>query len=797
MSFGVSEPFNGTILDGKYRLESAIGVGGFGVVYRATHIGLGRQVAIKILHATVGNASEEELERFRLEGVSTCRIEHPNAVSVLDFGITANGFAYLVMELLDGHLLTDELQENFRLPLARAAEIIIPVCDVLAEAHAAGIVHRDIKPDNIFLHKTRRGEMVKVLDFGIAKLSGDAAHVSGKTLTASGVVMGTPEYMAPERVRNKSYDGRSDVYSLGIMFHQMLCGRAPFLSQDNDCVAIMWMQVNDDPPPLRSLVPEIPEEVETLVLRAVSKPPELRPTAAEFGKQLARIMKNQPQPEDRDSLDEPGYTPITPVTPISALDLSGFNAVVTQPSQTPVTMEEIPLIVDGNPGEPAGTHQPAGLPGEVVLFDAVPTHPPVAKAAPKPTENRLSGPIFIPPTVAQLTPLSDFDLPRPQMPDLDLPPLEFLEEEPEPPGEPVLEAPAPPVEPAPIVVSMNLPPHKVGEITRFDGHFYVPSVAFSQDGRRFISARQDKTIALWEVETKQEIRRFGNGRMFPLRKAAFSPDGTKAVFSCADDVIRLWDVETGQEIRRFAGHPQVSSLALSADGKHLLSGSRVAGLRLWEVDSEKEPVQLKTQSDSVANLVFSPDSRLAVSIGSSGDLHLWDLATLVQIHGFKAEPPSYDSLSVSVSTDGRRVVGGDSGTLHRTIEFEKPRTRLLDAEASMGNKGVVFSPNGKMVLSSGKDTTVRLWNTEKGYEIRRFVGHGNYVTSVAFSPDGKRALSASDDKTIRLWDIEAGKELACFTGHKDKISTVMFLGDPRYALSSGHDGTIRLWGLPD
>lgn len=167
----IPDPFIGVTLDGKYRLDAKIGVGGFGAVYRATHLNLNRPVAVKVLHNNIHNTTPENLERFRQEGVSACSVSHPNAVAILDFSITQDGHAYLVMELLDGRPLSDELQERFVLPLERCVEIIIPVCDVLTEAHASGIVHRDIKPDNIFLHRTRRGEVVKVLDFGIAKLA--------------------------------------------------------------------------------------------------------------------------------------------------------------------------------------------------------------------------------------------------------------------------------------------------------------------------------------------------------------------------------------------------------------------------------------------------------------------------------------------------------------------------------------------------------------------------------------------------------------------------------------------------
>jgi serine/threonine protein kinase len=219
----LSDILPGTILDGKYRLETKIGEGGFGAVYQALHIELNRPVAVKIFRPLASNITEESLKRFRLEGVSACRINHPNAISILDSGVSSKGIAYLVMELLQGHSLAEELQKKWKLTPARCAEIVIPVCNVLARAHEARIIHRDIKPDNIYLHQTKDGEVVKVVDFGIAKLLDETTNSSIKVSITAGFI-GTPEYMSPERLNNLPCDGKADVYSLGITLYQMLSG---------------------------------------------------------------------------------------------------------------------------------------------------------------------------------------------------------------------------------------------------------------------------------------------------------------------------------------------------------------------------------------------------------------------------------------------------------------------------------------------------------------------------------------------------------------------------------------------
>jgi len=277
----------GLVLAERYHLESKIGEGGFGTVYRAQHLGLQHPVAVKILNART-SATPDAIARFQREGIMACRVQHPNAVSIYDFGVTPGGTAYLVMELLVGHALDKELAQHGKLTPARCAEILIPICEVLSVAHADGIIHRDLKPPNIFLHQARQGEVVKVVDFGIAKLmdipSGDAA-------TTQGLFAGTPNYMAPERLSDDPYDGRSDMYGLGVMAYEMLCGRVPFQPKDSNFMALIMMHLQTEPPPVREINPEVPEAVEAVVMQALRKEPEQRPTAEEFADRFSQAVR--------------------------------------------------------------------------------------------------------------------------------------------------------------------------------------------------------------------------------------------------------------------------------------------------------------------------------------------------------------------------------------------------------------------------------------------------------------------------------------------------------------------------
>lgn len=276
----------GMVLGERYRLEGPIGAGGFGTVYQAQHLGLQHPVAVKILQAELAR-TPDALARFQREGIAACRVQHPNAVSIFDFDVTPGGVAYLVMERLLGQSLKEALEEHRRFSPQRCADILLPVCDALAVAHDDGIIHRDLKPANIFLSETRHGEVVKVLDFGIAKLVGE--HMD-ENLTAQDALLGTSDYMAPERINNGEIDGRSDVYSLGVMLFAMLTGERPFFKEGNTALDVIMSHLNETPPLPSSLNPDIPPKVEAVVMDALRKRRSERPFVEQFAAALQAAL---------------------------------------------------------------------------------------------------------------------------------------------------------------------------------------------------------------------------------------------------------------------------------------------------------------------------------------------------------------------------------------------------------------------------------------------------------------------------------------------------------------------------
>ncbi len=282
----------GSTLDGKYRLDEELGSGGFGVVFGGHHLPLDHPVAVKVFRPRPGNDSGSELQRFLREGATAARLNHPNVVRVLDSAVSADGIAYLVMELLRGQTLGREVSEHGPLAVKRAVRIGAAVADVLAAAHRAGIVHRDIKPENVFLHTGDGPEVVKVVDFGIAKAFAGPQAVAAAKFTRTGAYIGTPAFVAPELMTDGDDDGRSDVFSLGVVLYHALTGVLPWT--DTQLNAAMIGLVPLPPRPVGEFRTDLPPAVPALVAHALAWKPHQRPTAAQLADALRRLEETLP-----------------------------------------------------------------------------------------------------------------------------------------------------------------------------------------------------------------------------------------------------------------------------------------------------------------------------------------------------------------------------------------------------------------------------------------------------------------------------------------------------------------------
>lgn len=285
----VNDPLVGQTLAEKYLIEQLIKRGGMGAVYRGKHVLMDKTVAIKVLRPSLAG-DDAIVARFSREAKAASRISHPHAVSVTDFGEAENGVVFLVMEYLDGRTLKDIIRNEGPMPMDRAAEITRQVSGALDAAHQQGVVHRDLKSDNIMLSQTNGGDWAKVLDFGIAKIQ-QLEGVRDHDITAPNLVIGTPQYMSPEQCSQTSpIDARSDLYSLGIIIYEMLSGKVPFTGESP--TVIMMKQVQDPPPSILDARPDLPVSVDKLIKRALAKQPGDRfQTAGELSQALTHAAE--------------------------------------------------------------------------------------------------------------------------------------------------------------------------------------------------------------------------------------------------------------------------------------------------------------------------------------------------------------------------------------------------------------------------------------------------------------------------------------------------------------------------
>jgi WD40 repeat protein len=601
-----------------------------------------------------------------------------------------------------------------------------------------GLVHRDIKPANILLENGV--ERVKLTDFGLARAVDDAS------LTQSGVVAGTPQYMAPEQAGGEAVDHRADLFSLGSVLYAMCTGRPPFRARGT--LAVLRRVCEDCPRPIPQLNPEIPAWLVALIARLHAKVPGERvQSAAEVGELLSQHQAHLRQPAlvprsgpllRRGSGNKgQGWRRGAVAAAVLLMVLAGLAlteaAGVTKVAATVIRVftPKGTLVVEvDDPRVQVTIEGDGGL----VITGAGPQEVRLRPGSYQVRATRDGKPLS-----GEVVTITRGDKKVVKVG------LELTDQ---------AKAPA---------RAQDLAP---GEIRRFEPYWgIVTSVAVSPDGGRALFGGEDTVVWLADLTGKKKPRAF-EGHTQKVLSVTFSPDGRRALSGGQDATVRLWDVETGKELRRFQGHRDtVWSVAFSPDGRRAVSGGggqekdgrwvwpKDSPVCLWDVETGKELRRFTGQTSYVMSVAFSPDGRHVLAGGIDTSVRLWDVET---------------------GKEARRFEGH-----------------------VLGVQRVGFSRAGDLVFTTSADRTVRLWDAKTGKLFRRFGGHRSDVSGGAFSPDGRYFVSCSWDKTVRLWNVESGEELHRFEGHSWSVRDVVFSPDGRSVLSAAEDGTVRLWRLPD
>ncbi len=355
------DPLVGTIATGRYRVLKLLGEGGMGRVYLAEHIAIEKRVALKVLRPEYAHKGDI-VRRFQQEAISASRIKHPNVLDVFDFGQLENGCFYLAMEFLEGHDLADELGRRRTFDPVAGIRIALQICRALAAAHTNGVVHRDLKPENVFLQRTLDGEeVVKIVDFGIAQLRDkeqEALSSKHRRLTRTGMIFGTPEYMAPEQAEGHHADQRADIYALGVMLYEMFTGAVPF--QGETFLGVLAKHLNEPPPPMNSVTHElyISPQLQAVIMKAlVKKPTDRYSTMQEFGQALSATpegaLSYRPPPIPGGGT-HPSFIPPAPSNPTAP----EFGVVTGAPASPPPSPQRDQATRASGSGEPNRAETP-------------------------------------------------------------------------------------------------------------------------------------------------------------------------------------------------------------------------------------------------------------------------------------------------------------------------------------------------------------------------------------------------------------------------------------------------------
>lgn len=731
---------------GRFELLRQIGRGGFGVVFEARDRELGRLVAFKAMRPLRGGGKTIE-QPLREEAEAVARLNHPNIVTLHDYGIH-EGTPYLILELLRGETLEQRLKRG-ALPPLEAVRLAMDITGGLVHAHAAGVIHRDLKPGNVFLCE-RAGP--KLLDFGLARLRG----------RSSSGAAGTPAYMAPEQLRGHGEDARTDVFAAAVVLFQTLSGELPFPLRRSRSTVL------DPGPPPRLPIPDAPPELVALLSSALSKDPTGRPQSAQA---LLDGLAGIERAYERRARE---------------------RALATRRRRLLRAALAIGATVCAAASGAAGLASRARSHAEDALRQSR-----IASAAESAND----------PLVAALLMSELGDDPPPRAVEVAQrvlrQPIPVAVLEGAPPGAWTL-AVSPDGHHAATglregtVAVWNLERAGLPLLHRAGGG-RVNALAFTPDGARVVAGGHDGEVTVVRADGSAPAERQTTGDS-PIGRVRVSPDGRFAAAGSLDGRAWIVDLTRRRSPRAILHDGAVYDLAFSPDGSRLVTAAVDGAVRVIDPRSGELLARLRVPGGAVFGLAFSPDGRLFATASEDGVARLWpaDRASPSPAdprRRFVALPAAAPPLTaLAFSPDGSRLVvaGGDGDAHVHRLDAAAPPVRLR-GHPEYALFGAEFSPDGRRVITASLDGMVRVWRADGEGEPLVLRGHG--ALNGAFTPDGRRVLTRGKDGAIRVYDATDPRERGILRGHDGLVDTVAWTRDGTRLVTSGHDGTARIWRI--
>jgi eukaryotic-like serine/threonine-protein kinase len=773
----------GDVIAGKYKLLEALGEGGMGAVFMAQQMQpVKRVVALKLIK--LGMDSKQVLARFEAERQALALMDHPNIAKVLDAGTTDSGRPFFVMELVKGVPITRFCDERQLSPRQRL-ELFIPVCQAIQHAHQKGIIHRDIKPTNVLVALYDDRPVPKVIDFGVAKATGQQL-TDATLMTAFGGIVGTPEYMSPEQAQlnQLDIDTRSDVYALGVLLYELLTGTTPIDRKRLGQGALFEVLriIREEEPPRPSTRLSTSDALASIAATRATEPSKLAKLMR--GELDWIVMKCLEKDRSRRYETANGLAhdleryladePVEACPPSSTYRLRKFAGKYKKSLATAAAF--VVLLVTGaaistllavwatSAEREANQQRIASDEARQEALDAK------AEADKQRDEARLTA--YASGMQLAQRAWEENNVVRAR---------ELLEEVPKEAAGRKLRG----------FEWHYLSRLCHSEALTFKGHAgWVASVAFSPDGQRLASGSADQTVKIWDSANGRELLAL-KGHTDVVTSVAFSPDGGRLASGGRDKTVKIWDSASRKELFSLKGHAAwVTSVAFSPDGRRLASGG-FDTVKIWDVATGQDLFTIKGHWPSgFHSVAFSPDGRRLASASDDKTVKIWDVESGKELFSLKGHASGVES--VAFSPDGRRLASGSSDSTAKIWDSSTGKEPFSLKGHASGVESVAFSPDGQRLASGSADDTVKIWDVATDKEQFALRGHADWAGSVAFSPDGRRLVSGGRDQTVKIWDSESGKELFTLGRRPGMVESVVFSPDGRRLASASYE-TVEIW----